>query len=241
MAKRRQEDKFDESKGSGDFDWAELLPKTFPVPLADLNPYENNPRINEKAIPYVKRSIKRFGFIVPIVVDDSKSLTIAAGHTRLAAALKLCEEQGKDPAEVKVLCLSAEHLSPSLVRQFRLADNRVASFSADDAEKLRHELNELIEDWNASDFGFSTDDWEESEGDEEAEGEIDFAEELCEEHNFVVLYFDNEIDWLQAQTLLGLKKCKYLGSKKGFVQSGIGRVVKGSVAIERIRNGGADE
>ena len=131
------------------FDWSALIPKTFPVPLAELNPYENNPRINKRAIPYVKRSIKRFGFIVPIVIDSQTSRVIAAGHTRLAAALQLCEEEGKDPAKVKVLCLSAEHLTPSQVRQFRLADNRVASFSEDDAEKLKRELEDLMEDWDA--------------------------------------------------------------------------------------------
>lgn len=161
-----KKDDFDESEGAGDFDWSELLPKTFPVSLTKLNPYENNPRINEKAIPFVKRSIKRFGFIVPIVVNDFKSLTIAAGHTRLAAALELCEEQGKDPEEVKVLCLSAEHLSPSLIRQFRLADNRVATFSEDDAEKLKKELLDLAGDWDAFSFGFGADDFGEEKEEE---------------------------------------------------------------------------
>lgn len=142
------------------FDWAALKPKIFSAKLTDLNPYENNPRINQKAIPYVQRSIKRFGFIVPIVVDSAQTLVIAAGHTRHAAALKLCQEEGKDPSSVEVLCLSAEHLTPSQVRQFRLADNRVATFSQDDAEKLRAELKDLVADWDAGDFGFTGDDWD---------------------------------------------------------------------------------
>ena len=164
MAKKNKA--VDEFKGAGDFDWSEILPKTFPVPLTKLNPYENNPRINKDAIPYVKRSIKRFGFIVPIVVDDPKTLTIAAGHTRLAAALQLCEEEGKDPDEVRVMCLSAEHLTPSLVRQFRLADNRVASFSGDDVDKLAKELFDLKDDWDAEAFGFDAGDFGFGEKDE---------------------------------------------------------------------------
>lgn len=153
------------------FDWAALKPKIFSAKLTDLNPYENNPRINQKAIPYVQRSIKRFGFIVPIVVDSAQTLVIAAGHTRHAAALKLCQEEGKDPSSVEVLCLSAEHLTPSQVRQFRLADNRVATFSQDDADKLRAELKDLVADWDAGDFGFEEKDFEafdfEEEGTEE--------------------------------------------------------------------------
>lgn len=157
--KPKKEKKFDESKGAGDFDWAALLPKTFPVELTRLNPYENNPRINEKAIPYVKRSIRRFGFIVPIVVDKQDSLVIAAGHTRLAAALELCKEEGRDPKTVRVMCLSAEHLTPSMIRQFRLADNRVATFSEDDTDKLAKELFALKDDWDAEAFGFDASDW----------------------------------------------------------------------------------
>jgi hypothetical protein len=65
--------------------------------------------------------------------------------------------------------------------------------------------------------------------------EVEFATELLEEHNYVVLYFDNQVDWLQAQTLFGLKKVKALHSKEGFQSVGIGRVVRGVEAIERIR------
>lgn len=159
MAKRKQT--------TPDFDWSALKVKSFTCALTDLNPYENNPRINKKAIPYVKRSIKRFGFIVPIVVDTAQTLVIAAGHTRHAAALQLCEEEGREPSSVRVLCISAEHLTPSQVRQFRLADNRVASFSKDDHEKLRAELVDLVADWNAADFGFVGDDWEDAPTDED--------------------------------------------------------------------------
>lgn len=156
MAKAK---KFDENKGAMMFDWTAILPKTFPVELTKLNPYANNPRINDDAIPMLKRSIKRFGFIVPIVVNTPDDLVIAAGHTRLAAALELCKDEGRDPESVKVMCLSAEHLSDSLIRQFRLADNRVATFSKDDTDKLAQELFALKDDWDAAAFGFDASDW----------------------------------------------------------------------------------
>ena len=57
------------------------------VPIGELKPYENNPRVNDKAIEYVAESIREFGFKVPMVITPDK--VIIAGHTRLAAAFSL--------------------------------------------------------------------------------------------------------------------------------------------------------
>lgn len=67
------------------------------------------------------------------------------------------------------------------------------------------------------------------------EPDIKFTEELLEEHNYVVLYFDNSVDWLQAQSLLELESVYDLRSRPGFARKGVGRVVRGSEAIEKIR------
>ena len=64
--------------------------------------------------------------------------------------------------------------------------------------------------------------------------EVEFAQELLECHNYVVLVFDNEVDWLQAQTLLKLKSIRSHGKLK---QNGIGRVVRGPAAIAMIQRG----
>ena len=55
--------------------------------LGDLKPYENNPRKNETAVPYVAESIKRYGFKNPIIID--KDGVIVAGHTRYLASIEL--------------------------------------------------------------------------------------------------------------------------------------------------------
>ena len=49
-------------------------------PLANITPYEKNPRINDAAIDAVANSLREFGFRQPIVVDtegvgESKTLT----------------------------------------------------------------------------------------------------------------------------------------------------------------------
>jgi len=65
-------------------------------PLAEIKPYEKNPRINDAAVDAVAESIRRFGFRQPIVVDAEG--VIVCGHTRWKAAQKL----GLDRAPVHV-------------------------------------------------------------------------------------------------------------------------------------------
>ena len=55
--------------------------------VENIHPYENNPRINDQAVDAVAKSIKDFGFKVPIVID--KDNVIVTGHTRYKASLKL--------------------------------------------------------------------------------------------------------------------------------------------------------
>ena len=101
--------------------------------LRDIKPYDKNPRKNEKAVDAVMNSIKEFGFKNPIIVDED--LVIISGHTRRLAALKLSME--------KVPCIIAKDLTEEQVRAFRLADNRVASFSTWDEEKLKQEIGDI--------------------------------------------------------------------------------------------------
>lgn len=99
-------------------------------PLSRLIPYEKNPRHNADAIEAVARSIKEFGFRIPILVDGQG--VIIAGHTRLAAAKQLELE--------KVPVIVADDLSPEKVRALRIADNATAARATWDEDLLREEL-----------------------------------------------------------------------------------------------------
>lgn len=75
-------------------------------------------------------------------------------------------------------------------------------------------------------------------------GDVEFTEVLDECHNYVVLYFDNEVDWLQAQTLLGLKPVKLFStSRQGdnvhAKATGIGRVLRGADVFNRLMKNSA--
>mgnify|MGYP003301190276 CR=1 FL=1 len=112
--------------------------------IDELKPYENNPRFNDDAVEYVAKSIKEFGFKVPIIID--KNNVIVAGHTRYKASLELGLE--------KVPCIVADDLSDEQVKAFRLADNKVSEKADWNFELLDDELKDILE-LNMEDFGFS--------------------------------------------------------------------------------------
>lgn len=112
-----------------------------------LIPYENNPRKNDEAVEAVAASIRKFGYLVPIVVD--KDGVIVAGHTRLKALKQL----GHKTAPVVV----ADDLTPEQIKAFRLADNKTAELAGWDFKKLRDELLE-IRGVDMIEFGFAIDD-----------------------------------------------------------------------------------
>jgi len=117
-------------------------------PLAEIKPYEKNPRQNDAAVDAVAESIRRFGFRQPIVVDEAG--VIVCGHPRWKAAQKL------GLAEVPVHI--ARDLTPEQVRAYRLADNKTAELAEWNLELLPIELAELQGagiDWSL--LGFDTD------------------------------------------------------------------------------------
>ena len=113
--------------------------------VGELNPYENNPRLNENAVPAVMRSIQEFGFKIPVIIDSKDVLV--CGHTRVEAAKRL----GMD----EVPCIVADDLSDEQIKAFRLADNQVATLAGWDFPKLDLELADLKGlGWDMTDFGF---------------------------------------------------------------------------------------
>ena len=77
--------------------------------IGDIRPYEANPRINEAAVAAVARSIEKFGFRQPIVID--RDGVIIVGHVRHKAAQQL----GLETVPVHV----AADLSPEEARLSR--------------------------------------------------------------------------------------------------------------------------
>lgn len=125
------------------------------LPIDEVIPYENNPRINDSAVNDVVASIRQCENIDPIEIDENN--VILSGHTRLKA-LKALEYP-----EVQVLRITG--LTDEQKRKYRILANKTAEKAEWDFEKLELELDGL--DFDGFDFGFgesfSIDDIEEVE------------------------------------------------------------------------------
>jgi ParB-like chromosome segregation protein Spo0J len=115
--------------------------------LSQLKPYENNPRVNDHAVPAVMESIKKFGYQQPIVVD--KDYIVIVGHTRLKALIELFGQDKEFPVIV------AKDLTQKQIDAYRLADNKVGELADWSIPELAYEITQLIEDYDFSKLGWS--------------------------------------------------------------------------------------
>ena len=199
------------------------------VKVKDLTPYiRNNKQHPKEQVNMIANSIKEFWFNQPLVI--TKDNVVVVGHWRLLAAKELKMET--------VPCLRKEDLTEEQINKYRILDNVLNE--SDWAElNLKEELD-LLGDMNFGDLELSKEDLfpdlfiEPEEKVKEEKPEVEFTEELWEESNYLVLYFDNKIDWINAQSVFDLKPVKALDSKKGYERIGLGRVIDGTKFIEKI-------
>lgn len=137
------------------------------IAIDEIKIYENNPRKNDQAVEGVKKSIKEFGFKVPMIITSDK--VIIAGHTRLKAAQQLGYKE--------VPCVIADDLTEDQIRAFRIADNKTAETAEWDFELLKAEL-EGLEDMFT---GFDEAETQEMFGEEVEVEEDDYEIELPSE------------------------------------------------------------
>jgi len=107
--------------------------KIVDVPLAEIKPYENNPRINDAAVDSLAAIIKELGFRTPALLNKDK--VIIEGHTRMLACKKLGWET--------MPCIIAEDLTKEQEDALRIADNKVSEIAEWDEDKLKIEIKAL--------------------------------------------------------------------------------------------------
>lgn len=104
------------------------------VAIADLMPYAGNARTHSpEQIQLLRRSLREFGFVAPVLIDFDNN--IIAGHGRVEAA--------KAEGMTEVPCVLVSNLSDAQRRAYILADNRLAELSGWDSDRLRLEMEEL--------------------------------------------------------------------------------------------------
>ena len=116
--------------------------KYIEIDIADLIPYDRNPRRNDMAVDDVAESMEQVGYITPIVIDENRQ--ILAGETRCKALKKRHVKRDK--------VLQVFGLTEEQKKKYRLLDNKVGEIAEWDAELLAGELEEV--DFGDFDFGF---------------------------------------------------------------------------------------
>lgn len=103
-------------------------------PVTRLRPYERNSRTHSAyQVSLIAGSIKRFGFIIPVLARSDG--TIIAGHGRVLAATSIGMK--------KVPVVVVDDWTDDEVRAYVIADNQLAAEAGWDEDMLRLELGEL--------------------------------------------------------------------------------------------------
>lgn len=196
----------------------------------EVVPYERNAKKHdEKQIKNIVNSINRFGWQQDTVITSDNVLVI--GHGRRLAALEIgCK------MPFHVIDKTADELTDEDIRELRIADNQTNAETGYDENILDIEIEYLS--FDGFDFDFENE-LEKEKGKEE-KGEIEFAQVLDEENNYIVLKFNDRVDWLQLQSIFELQTVKEYSTRKDgkeqekFKRKGIGRVVDGADFLNRI-------
>ena len=106
---------------------------TVDVRLDSIKPYERNQKKHpESQINNIAKSIEKYGFVQPLVLDKNDCIII--GHGRYMAAEKL--GMGSVPV------VYAENLTEQQIRELRILDNKLNE-SEWDIDKLKLDLSDL--------------------------------------------------------------------------------------------------
>src|SRR3984893_4349306 len=122
------------------------LPQVESISIEAVRPNPRNPRTHsKKQIKQIAASIRKLGFLNPVLVDDANM--VLAGHGRLEAA--------KLEGFTGVPVIRFDHLTEVQKRAYLIADNKIAEHAGWDRETLAIELGELTDLLPASGFDVS--------------------------------------------------------------------------------------
>lgn len=194
------------------------------IKIDTLLEYPGNARKGNVGI--LVESLKVNGQYRPIIVQKSTNYVLAGNHL-----LKAANRLEWDEIDAVVIDVDDER-----ALKIVLADNRTADLGEYDHDLL-HSLLKELEDFAGT--GYSIQDIDELEKlggapKEEEKPEVEFSLALREENNYLVLVFDNAMDWQAAIDTFELKTVKAWDSKPGFSRMGVGRVIRGQPILNRL-------
>lgn len=117
-------------------------------PLEELRLDEGNPKLHDLAA--IKESIRRFGFVSPIIVNEATG-SILAGHGRVTALREMCADGEPMPGRIKEwadgwevpVLAGVSFESDEEARAYLVADNRLTELGGWDHGALFAILREI--------------------------------------------------------------------------------------------------
>ena len=182
---------------------------------------EYNPRqLLKKEYKQLKDSMTAFGLVDPIIINkhNDRKNVIIGGHQRVKIAKEL---KIKD-----VPCVEVE-LELERERELNIRLNKNSGYWDYDVLANMFDVDELVE-WGFEEKEFNS----MLNLPDEEEPEIEISPELYEAHNYLLLYFDNELDWQTAKDVFDVKTVKT--GRKGLEQKGQGRVISGQSVLKKL-------
>ena len=188
----------------------------------DKKNYRKHSEQNKKRI---RKSLTECGAGRSVLVDKDGCLIAGNGvyeqAEKMGIKTRVVETDGTELVVVKRTDIGTDDPKRKTLAK---ADNATSDNVEWDIPMLLEDFSvEELRDWGIKLKGIK----------EEVEGDIEFTEILDEENNYIVLKFDNDVDWIQACSILGIGRVRE-EYRRGSVRYGVGRVLNGAETINKL-------
>jgi hypothetical protein len=204
------------------------------IAISDLSQDPANARVHpDRNLAAITASLRRFGQQTPIVID--KSNVVRKGNGTLQAAMAM----GWDSID----CIRTELTSSDAIA-YAIADNRTSELAEWDEDILAAQLQGLLTDdealleaagFDEDELAAILDDGEGDGGSDPAKPKVTISPELHERQDYIVIVFDDAMDWIVATQRLGIKTVEASQVETSTIKKqGVGRVITASEFLKAI-------
>jgi len=194
----------------------------------------------ERGQQLIEKSLREFGAGRSLLLDKNNRIIAGNKTHRNAEAIGMDDVIIVETDGTKLVAVKRTDvdLDSKQGREMALADNATVKVDLDWDTDMMKDVS--------GDFGIDMNDWDveivdEIEKEKEnAKAQVKFTEVLGEEHNYIVLYCDDEVDWLQMQSIFNVGSAREFSTKKGAEnvnaqKIGVGRIMKWTDAYKRLK------
>lgn len=199
--------------------------------IDDLKPDKRNARKRTvRNLSMIKDALQEVGASRSIVIDEDGAVLAGNGVVEAAPGAGIKRVQVVDADGETIIAVRRTGLSEEAKRRLAYYDNRAGELAEWDPEQIAADVKAGLN--MAGLFQDSELEKMLNPQDQQERPEVEFSEELLLEHNYIVLYFDNPMDWQVACDRFGLHQVKSADPCGECQKIGIGRVVRGATVLQ---------